>query len=78
MADVEQLEYHKRLKRRTEAAQPGMSMSQLVTASRALRWIGDAIDGEVSQWHIEVEGAADDLEAILFELEASEPMEGLA
>ena len=78
MADPDQLAYHQRLKRRTEAAQPSMSMSQLVTASRALRWISDAIDGEVSQWHIEVEGAADDLEGILFELEAAESMEGLA
>lgn len=78
MPDQEQLEYHKRLKRRAEAALPGMTMGQRFTASRALRWIEDAIADEVSQWHPEVEGAADDLEGVLFEHEAAEPMEGLA
>ena len=64
MADPDQLAYHRRLKSRAEQALCGLPPTSSLHA--ALGWIELAIDGEVSQWHPEVEAAEDHIEGVLF------------
>lgn len=66
MADPDQLAYHRRIKAQAERALCGLDMGPRLALYHAIRWIELALDGEVSQWHPEVEAAEDHIEGVLF------------
>ena len=64
--DDDRLAYHRRIVREAGQALCGLDMGPRLFLYRSIRWIEQAIAGDVSQYDPEVEYAEDHIEGVLF------------